>query len=133
MLIYPMIDDRLATESTWELDGDGIWDGRSNENAWNMLLGDQRGTEDVSHYAAPARADDLSGLPPAYIELGSVETFRDEDLDYARRLWAAGGDAELHVWPGAFHGFDQAAPDTRLAQRARAAQTEWLRRAILIP
>jgi acetyl esterase/lipase len=130
MLIYPMIDDRLATESTWELDGDGIWDGTSNENAWNMLLGDQRGTEGVSPYAAPARADDLSGLPPAYIELGSVETFRDEDLDYARRLWAAGGNAELHVWPGAYHGYDLIAPGSSLTRSALAVRLNWLRRTL---
>jgi acetyl esterase/lipase len=63
MLIYPMIDDRLATESTWELDGDGIWDGSSNENAWNMLLGDQRGSEGVSPYAAPARRRPVRAAP----------------------------------------------------------------------
>ena len=61
-------------------------------------------------YAAPSRAEDLSGLPPTFIGVGSAEVFRDEDVAYASRIWAAGGIAELHVWPGGFHGFDGLAP-----------------------
>ena len=130
MLIYPMLDDRLATGSSRELDGEGIWDSGSNLTAWTMLLGDRRGADDVSAYAAPARAADLSGLPPAYLELGSVETLRDEDLDYARRIWAAGGIAELHVWPGGFHAFDLIAPGTELARAAADVRLGWLRRVL---
>jgi acetyl esterase/lipase len=128
MLIYPMLDDRFVTGSSQELEGDGIWDRPSNETAWTMLLGDQRGQDGVSEYAAPARATDLSGLPPAYIELGSVETFRDEDLDYAQRIWAAGGSAELHVWPGGYHAFELIAPDSTLAASALQVRLNWLRR-----
>lgn len=128
MLIYPMLDDRLATGSSQELDGEGIWDSGSNLTAWTMLLGDRRGGDDVPAYAAPARAADLSGLPPAYLELGSVETLRDEDLDYARRIWAAGGIAELHVWPGGFHAFDLIAAGTGLARAAADVRVAWLRR-----
>jgi acetyl esterase/lipase len=128
MLIYPMLDDRLATASSQELDGEGIWDSVSNQTAWTMLLGDQQGDNGVSEYAAPARAADLSGLPPAYLELGSVETFRDEDLDYAQRIWAAGGNAELHVWPGGFHAFDLIAPGSALATAALEVRLAWLRR-----
>ena len=130
MLIYPMLDDRLATGSSRELDGEGIWDSASNRTAWTMLLGDQRGADGVSPYAAPARAADLSGLPPAYVELGSVETFRDEDLDYARRIWAAAGDAELHVWPGGYHGYDLIAPGSALARAALEVRLAWLRRVL---
>lgn len=130
MLIYPMLDDRLATGSSRELDGEGIWDSGSNLTAWTMLLGDRRGGEDVSPYAAPARAGDLSGLPPAYLELGSVETLRDEDLDYARRIWAAGGIAELHVWPGGFHAFDLIAAGTALATAAADVRLAWLKRTL---
>ena len=130
MLIYPMLDDRLATGSSRELDGEGIWDSGSNLTAWTMLLGERRGGDDVPAYAAPARAADLSGLPPAYLELGSVETLRDEDLDYARRIWAAGGIAELHVWPGGFHAFDLIAAGTELARAAADVRLGWLRRVL---
>lgn len=78
--------------------------------AWQALLGDQYGAADLPPYAAPARATDLSELPPAYIEVGSAETFRDEDVAYAHAIWRAGGQAELHVWHGSFHGFDTIAP-----------------------
>jgi acetyl esterase/lipase len=128
MLIYPMLDDRMATGSSQELNGEGIWDSPSNLAAWTMLLGDRRGSQDVSQYAAPARAADLSGLPAAYLELGSAETLRDEDLDYARRIWAAGGIAELHVWPGACHAYDLIAPESRLARAAADVRLAWLRR-----
>ena len=128
MLIYPMLDDRTAKGSARELDGEGIWDSGSNQTAWAMLLGDRRGQDGVSRYAAPARASDLSGLPPAYLELGSVDTLRDEDLSYARRIWAAGGNAELHVWPGGFHAFDLVAPGSALARAALEVRLAWLRR-----
>ena len=130
MLIYPMLDDRLTSGSSRELDGEGIWDSGSNLTAWTMLLGDRRGGSDVPAYAAPARAADLAGLPPAYLELGSVETLRDEDLDYARRIWAAGGIAELHVWPGAFHAFDLIAPDAEVTRAAADIRLAWLRRVL---
>ncbi|WP_404953331.1 alpha/beta hydrolase [Streptomyces sp. 147326] len=81
--------------------------------------------------AAPARATDLSGLPPAYIEVGSAETFRDEAVAYANAIWQAGGQAELHVWPGAFpHGFDTFAPRAALSRDARAARSAWLGRVL---
>uniref|UniRef100_UPI000A510757 alpha/beta hydrolase n=1 Tax=Streptomyces niveiscabiei TaxID=164115 RepID=UPI000A510757 len=71
---------------------------------------------------------DLSGLPPAFIDVGSAETFRDEDVAYATRIWQSGGTAELHVWPGGFHGFDGMAPQAALSQAAKGAQVAWLRR-----
>lgn len=79
-------------------------------------------------YAAPARAEDLTGLPPAFIDVGSAETFRDEAVAYATRMWQAGGRAELHVWPGGFHGYDQMAPEAALSQDTKAARLRWLRR-----
>ncbi len=79
-------------------------------------------------YAAPARAEDLSGLPPAFLDVGSAETFRDEVVAYASRIWQAGGVAELHVWPGGFHGFDGFAPQAALSQSARSAHVGWLQR-----
>ena len=128
MLMSPMLDDRNDTPSAHQMAGLGVWDRTSNETGWSALLGEARGTADVSPYAAPARADDLSGLPPAFIDVGSAETFRDEDVAYASRIWQAGGIAELHVWPGGFHGFDTLVPEAALSVAARAAQLRWLRR-----
>jgi acetyl esterase/lipase len=128
LLLCPMLDDRNETPSSHQMTGLGIWDRGANEVGWTALLGDARGGPDVSPYAAPARASDLSGLPPAFIDVGSAETFRDEDVAYASRIWQAGGDAELHVWPGGFHGFTGMVPDAALSKAATAAQLTWLRR-----
>ena len=128
MLMCPMLDDRNDTPSAHQMAGLGIWDRTANETGWTALLGELRGGPDVSAYAAPARAEDLSGLPPAFLDVGSAETFRDEAVAYASRIWQAGGVAELHVWPGGFHGFDGFAPQAALSQVARAAQLAWLRR-----
>ncbi|WP_329303248.1 alpha/beta hydrolase [Streptomyces sp. NBC_00659] len=128
VLMYPMLDDRNDTPSAHQMAGVGAWDRTANETAWTAVLGEARGGPDVPAYAAPARASDLSGLPPAFLDVGSAETFRDEVVDYASRIWRAGGVAELHVWPGGFHGFDAFAPGTVLARTARAARIAWLRR-----
>jgi len=130
VLIYPMLDDRDRSVSTVQIDGVGMWDRGSNVTAWSALLGDRRGTDDVSVYAAPARATDLSGLPPAFIDCGSAEVFRDEDVAYATALWAAGVQAELHVWPGGFHGFDMIAPHAVLAKAMRTARDSWVARTL---
>jgi acetyl esterase/lipase len=128
MLLCPMLDDRNDTPSATQMAGIGVWSQADNEFGWGALLGPARGTDGVSPYAAPARAADLSGLPPAFIDVGSAETFRDEDVAYASRIWQAGGRAELHVWPGGFHGFDIMAPDAVVSQDARNARHVWLRR-----
>lgn len=128
LLIYPMLDDRDETVSTRQIDGIGVWDRGSNITGWSALLGDRKGTDDVSIYAAPARATDLSGLPPAFIDCGSAEVFRDEDVAYAGKLWEAGVQAELHVWAGGFHGFEMFAPHTAVAQAALAARDSWVHR-----
>lgn len=128
LLVSPMLDDRNETVSSHQIDGVGVWDRGSNDTGWNALLGDRRGTDSVSIYAAPARATDLTGLPPAYLECGSTEVFRDEDVTYALSLWAAGVQAELHVWPGAFHASDQLAPNAALSREAVAARDAWLGR-----
>ncbi|WP_030772623.1 MULTISPECIES: alpha/beta hydrolase [unclassified Streptomyces] len=130
LLLCPMLDDRNTTFSSHQMAGVDVWDRTSNATGWQALLGDRCGAPDLSPYAAPARATDLSGLPPAYIDVGSVETFRDEDVAYADAIWRAGGQAELHVWPGAFHGFDSLAPEAALSQDARDARTRWLRRVL---
>nr|WP_221382286.1 alpha/beta hydrolase [Actinoplanes polyasparticus] len=128
MLLCPTIDDRNDTPSAVQMAGRGVWDRTANDTGWTTLLGAARGGPDVSPYAAPARATDLAGLPPAFVDVGSAETFRDEDVAYASRLWQAGGQAELHVWPGGFHGFDMMAPQAAISQEARAARVRWLKR-----
>ncbi|MGH9043991.1 MAG: alpha/beta hydrolase [Acidimicrobiales bacterium] len=128
LLNCPMIDDRNETISSQQYDGIGLWDRNSNHVGWTALLGDARGGPGVSPYAAPARATDLSGLPPAYIEVGAAEVFRDEDVDYATGIWATGGQAELHVWSGCFHGFGAFVPEATVSKAAAAARRSWLRR-----
>ncbi|MEW2033585.1 alpha/beta hydrolase fold domain-containing protein [Streptomyces roseifaciens] len=128
LLLCPMLDDRDTTFSTHQMSGLGMWDRVSHTTVWKALLGDRYGAADLPPYAAPSRATDLSGLPPAYIEVGSAEMFRDEDVAYANAIWQAGGQAELHVWPGAYHGFDGIAPKAALSRDARDARTRWLRR-----
>jgi acetyl esterase/lipase len=87
----------------------------------------------VSPYASATRAADLSGLPAAFIDVGTAETFRDEVIDYAARIAQAGGEVELHVWPGAFHAFDFWVPEARISQDAVAARRQWLRRILHAP
>ena len=130
ILLCPMLDDRGITASSQELDGEGVWDRNANRTGWTALLGDARGGPDVSPYAAPARAEDLSGLPATFIDVGAVETFRDETIDYAARLARAGVSVELHVWAGAFHGFEGFAPQAAVSHDSRTARLGYLRRAL---
>jgi acetyl esterase/lipase len=128
VLVSPMLDDRDATVSTKQIDGVGVADRQMTRFGWDALLGARRGTEDVSEYAAPARATDLSHLPRTYIDCGSAEVFRDEDITYATKLWEAGVQAELHVWPGGFHGFDSVVPTAAISIAAVGARDDWVRR-----
>jgi acetyl esterase/lipase len=130
VLMSPMLDDRNDTISSRQIDGIGVWDRHSNQVGWNALLGDRRGTDRVSIYAAPARATDASGLPPTYIDCGSAEVFRDESVAYAMGIWAAGGVADLHVWAGAYHGFDLFVPTAAVSLAARRTRTEFVRRMV---
>ena len=130
VLDYPMLDDRGIALSTRQFDGVGVWDRISNETGWAALLGDGRGGPDVSPYAAPARATDLSNLPPAFIDVGVCEIFRDEAVAYASGIWAAGGDAELHVWAGGFHAFDIFAPHTALSRGMIRTRDAWVEKII---
>jgi acetyl esterase/lipase len=128
MLICPMLDDRDRTVSTHQFDGIGMWDRGSNRTGWTALLGERRGTDQVNSYAAPARATDLSGLPPTFIDVGSAEVFRDENVAYASQIWADGGICELHVWPGGTHAWDSLAPTGLMAGLAAEARRVWLTR-----
>jgi len=130
ILICPMLDHRNITKSSQQYAGDpGVWTREKNVFAWQSVLRGQSGNN-VSSYVSPALEPDLSGLPTTYIDAGSAEVFRDEDVDYACRIWAVGGQAELHVWAGGFHGFDAMFPDANLSAAARAARTDWLGRVL---
>lgn len=111
--IYPMIDDRNESESSKLITDVGIWDRAGSIEAWGWYLGGR----EADQYAAPARAKNLSGLPPAYIDVGELDMFRDEDIDFAKRLSEAGVRVEFHLWPGAYHASEVFAPEAELSQR----------------
>ena len=126
LLIYPMLDDRtpvpepaLAPMLTWSRDDD--------LTGWAALLGEHAGGGDVSPYAAAARAHDLSGLPPAYLDVGDLDLFREQDMAYAGRLAAAGVPAELHIHPGCPHAFDWLAPEAAVSRRVISDRVRRLR------
>lgn len=130
LLQCPMLDDRDLTESGRQCEGVGVWDRTMNLSAWRAVFGERQGTAAADPYSAPARMEDLSNLPPTFIDAGSAETFRDEAIDYARRIILAGGLCELHVWPGAFHGFYTMTPDAAVSQACVAARENWLARVL---
>jgi acetyl esterase len=115
-LIIPDLDDRLVTASSHRIHDPRVWDRSTAEVSWQMYLGDSY-KGDVSPYAAPARAADLSGLPPATVLVEDLDILRDEAVDYANRLNNDGVRAELHVYPGTFHGHFGVAPDAAISKR----------------
>lgn len=126
MPIYPMIDDRNETSSTHEVTEVGIWDRDGNREAWDWYLGGQEADE----YAAPARAHDVSLLPPAFIDVGEMDAFRDEDTLFAQRLLQSGVPCEFHIYPGAYHASEVFAPDADLSRRIWAGRVDALKRFI---
>ena len=127
VLDSPMLDDRQITPSS-RRDDLPVWTRPSNRFGWQSYLGDLYGRDDVPYTAAPARAIDLSGLPPALVTVGAVDGFRDESVEYAMRLAGADVPTELHVYPGACHGY-QVAEDAPVAKRAARDRDDWLGRA----
>jgi acetyl esterase/lipase len=124
LLIYPMIDDRQSTVSAqWDVP---VWPPASNAFGWSSYLGPLYGSNDIPYQAAPTRAGDLSGLPSTYIMSGSLDGFVDESIDYANRLIHAGVPVELHVYPGAPHGFEGFAPSAAVSRQARGDINRWL-------
>jgi acetyl esterase/lipase len=129
LLIYPMLDDTNSTPSSFAVTDSQVWNRASNQIAWHCYLGDALETGNVSPYAAPARMEDLSGLPPATVLTGELDLFADEDIRYAQRLTHAGVTTELHVYPAAHHGFDRLLPSATVSQRFIADRDAALRRA----
>jgi acetyl esterase/lipase len=122
LLVYPALDDRRQTASM-QFVGTPFVDGDSSARLWDFYLGESR--SDVSPYAAPARAIDVSGLPATYLMTAELDPLRDEGIEYAVRLLQAGVSVELHQFGGAFHGFDML--PSAISQRAAVEQVEWLR------
>jgi acetyl esterase/lipase len=119
-LAYPMLDDRSS--ATRENRNYRLWNTRSNRFGWTAYLGDADPQD-----AVPGRRDDLGGLPPAWIGVGTHDLFHDEDLAYAQRLTDAGVPCHVEVVPGAFHGFDQVLPKAQVSQQFFDSQCESLR------
>ena len=127
ILIYPVIDDRCQTPSMLHRPDPYIWTYQNSLDMWNHYIGEDRSS--VSPYAAPARAEDLSGLPPAYMMTCEHDPLRDEAILYALRLMAAGVQVELHNYPGTVHGFDFLTPSD-ISTRAVDEGVEAFKRAL---
>jgi acetyl esterase/lipase len=129
-LVYPMLDDRTgSTRQVAAPIGSYVWTAGSNRFGWASLLGRKPGGSSAPAGAVPARVQKLAGLPPAFIGVGAIDLFVDEDIEFARRLIDAGVATELVVVPGAFHGFDGIARETSIARQFTAAKVAALRRA----
>lgn len=124
LLVYPMIDDRTVLRTDLDNPGHRLWNQSSNKFGWRAYLGDAD-----PEVAVPARRTDLAGLPPAWIGVGTLDLFHDEDLAYGERLRAAGVPCEVMVVEGAFHGFDGIAPKADVSQSFFASQCALLRTA----
>lgn len=130
LLLYPMLDDRTVLRTDVDASNLRMWDLRSNRYGWTAYLGQEPGSGGVSPYAAPARRDNLAGLPPAWIGTGGFDLFRDENLAYAKRLQAAGVACETQLVPGAYHGFDAISRDAPVSREFRGSYMQALRRAL---
>ena len=125
-----MIDDSNIAQASETLPDTLLWSRENNLIGWRSYLGHEPGGKDVSPYAAAARATDLKGLPPAYISVGDIDLFLNEDIEYAQRLLQAGVATELHVYPGAFHGFDLFKEHAAVAQHFITERDQILKRAL---
>ncbi|BBZ26202.1 esterase [Mycolicibacterium madagascariense] len=128
LLVYPMLDDRTSTRDDLDESHYRLWNRKANAYGWSSYLGDA--DPDV---AVPARRDDLSGLPPAWLGVGTNDLFHREDVEYAERLTAAGVPCDVDVVPGAFHGFDALVAKAPVSQAFFASQVDWLRRTLVQP
>jgi acetyl esterase/lipase len=130
LLSYPMLDDRTVVRRDLDERHVRLWSNRSNAYGWRSYLAAAPGSAGVSSLAAPARHNDLSGLPPTWMSVGTLDLFFDEDVRFAERLRTSGVNCRLEIVERAFHGFDVVAPRARVAQQYLAAQVETLRTAL---
>ena len=127
LLVFPMLDHRNETPSSFGVTDTRVWNRDANLAGWAAYL---NGVEPVPPYASPSIADNLSDLPPAYINIGTLDIFIDEDIEYAQRLSQAGVPVELHVYPGAFHGSNGFVAESPLSIRWGADQSAALEAAL---
>jgi len=125
MALYPMVDHQNAMPSTHDGAAVGPWNRRANVEAWEWFLAGQ----EPDGYAAPLHAEDLTGLPPTFIDVGTADLFRDEDVAMAQRLLAARVTTELHVYPGVYHAAELFVPDAEIARHMWRVRFRALRRA----
>ncbi|WP_141904196.1 alpha/beta hydrolase [Lysinibacillus sp. FSL W7-1291] len=131
MPLYPMLDNRNETPSSYEItDAQATWSRSNNLTAWRMYLGEEKDTNELSPYAVPSRADNLAGLPPTYTCIGQLDLFRDETFDYVTRLAQAGVDVEMNLYPGSFHCFEVFVPEAEVSQRASQNYLDAMARAL---
>jgi acetyl esterase/lipase len=130
LLVYPMLDDRTVTRTAMDTSEVRIWTSGSNAWAWSAYLGHAPGAPHTSPYAAAARREDLQGLPPAWVGVGTLDLFHEEDVAYAKRLREAGVPCEVEVVEGAFHGFDVLFPDKPVVRAFWEEQVRALRAAL---
>ncbi|KAM0558040.1 hypothetical protein ACHAPJ_005207 [Fusarium lateritium] len=128
LAMTPMLDDRNCTVSSRQYASDGPWCSNVNRRAWGLTLGKESGGEPVGDVIAPARASNLKGFPPTFVDAGECEVFRDEAVAFASQLWKCGVSAELHVWPGAYHGFDLWARGVPVARASIDVKKSWVTR-----
>ncbi|WP_364710202.1 alpha/beta hydrolase [Streptomyces ossamyceticus] len=128
MALYPMVDHRHATPSAHQITDIGVWDRKTNIEAWEWFLAGQ--TPDA--YAAPLHAENLAGLPPTFIDVGTADVFRDEDIALAQRLLASGVPTELHVYPGVYHAAEHYAPDAEAARHMWTVRIRALSQALRV-
>ena len=131
MLVYPMIDDTSAIRANVPHTEWMTWDQKSNRFGWESYLRQPCGSAQTPPYAVASRRDDLTGLPPAWIGVGTIDLFYEEDMAYAEKLKRCGVDCELLVVPGALHGFDLLAPQLQIVQAFRESQIAALRKYLL--
>jgi len=128
LLVYPMLDDRTVLRAEIDDSDNFTWPKENNRFGWESYLGKKCGAEDAPAYAVPARRKDLSGLPPAWIGVGTLDIFHDEDATYAQRLKECGVECEFHIAPQAFHGFDVFNQQLPIVQEFRRSQIKSLKK-----
>ncbi|KAH6889354.1 Alpha/Beta hydrolase protein [Thelonectria olida] len=130
ILVYPMLDDRTTYPADTKFLKLASWSVDKNKLGWGAYLGEDRAGNpdaDVSPYAAPARAKSYKGLPSTYIDVGTLDIFRDEGLEFARRLMVDDVEAEFHLWPGIPHAFEHVSVGSKWERRAAEARIAALR------
>jgi acetyl esterase/lipase len=130
LLVYPMVDDRTALRTDVDERSFRLWNNKANAFGWRAYLGQEPGGDTVPANSVPARAESLTGLPPAWIGVGNCDLFHDEDLAYATRLREAGVPCEVEIVDGAFHGFDAIAAKTSVVRAFRDSQINALSAAL---